>query len=221
MSHIHASVVSGYNELLAEHKANKNGGDVFWFVTQFDGTVDVLHRGTSLEDVPKATMADFEPRGSTALYDAVGATIIEMKKFLKSRPADPNRFVTCTVFTDGQDNSSMPASKTAVAAEIKRLQDKKNWKFMFVGANQDAIVAGASLNVPENMSLTFTANPDKCGAAFRAVSATQSALRRQITEDQTAANTNDNGANDSEQPDVPPPLLGFTKLMRAQTQDFY
>ena len=223
MAPMHKSVVNGYNELRAEHLSKP--GKAFWFATQFDGQVDVLHRGAQLKDVPEATMFDFEPRGSTALYDAVAHTILKMKKFIAAQKKTTNRFVVLTIFTDGQDNSSAPATKATVADEIKRLQEEEDWVVMFVGANQDAVKAGATLNVPANMSLTFSATAEKCEAAFRAVSATQRELRRHVTEGECSAG----GAGGKEaaaaketltDPVPPPPLLGFTELMRAQTQEF-
>ena len=86
------------------------------------------------------------PRGSTALYDAVGQSVVHFGELLEAMDEDARPgTVQVIVVTDGEENSSKEFS----AAEVKRLVTQQtetySWGFVFLGANQDAVLTGATL----------------------------------------------------------------------------
>ena len=84
-----------------------------------------------LKDVPELTAALYQPRGSTALLDAVGQSV----GALADRPGD--RFIVIT-FTDGHENASREWTKEKVSRLIREREALGNWTFAFFGAEIDA-----------------------------------------------------------------------------------
>ncbi len=113
----------------------------------FDDRYERLHHGIPLQNVPMLTAADFVPRGSTALLDAIGRTIKELSAsndtlLEEHRPSK----VILAIFTDGYEN----ASRTYTNAHISDLiaaHREKGWEFLFLAANQDAIATAAAMNI--------------------------------------------------------------------------
>lgn len=76
-----------------------------------------------------------EPRGATALFDAMGTAL---KKGLEESAADKHLFI---VVSDGYENSS----QTFKAEDIKNLikdAEGRGWELIYFGANQDAVLEG-------------------------------------------------------------------------------
>src|SRR4029077_9237606 len=73
-------------------------------LAQFDTVYEVVYCATPIADVPEFVV---EPRGRTALLDAIGRFIIEIGEQL-SALADDQRpgHVICLIMTDGMENAS-------------------------------------------------------------------------------------------------------------------
>jgi len=149
------AVKNGFNEFLQEQKAFP--GDCVATVVRFDDQVEVVHHGVNLSDIPAATDRTFEPRNMTALYDAIGDTIAMVQEKISTLTSKPAR-VMVLVLTDGQENGSRRHSHSAVMETIAHCQDKLNWTFVFVGANQDAIATGTKLGFSRDSCLSYTAD---------------------------------------------------------------
>lgn len=76
----------------------------------------------------------YEPWGCTPLYDAVGATLADLKALAGN---DPNAVGSVTIITDGYENSSTHYTLEKVTRMIDALKEK-GWNFNFIGANIDA-----------------------------------------------------------------------------------
>lgn len=137
-------------------------------VISFDDHIQVLYDGVEIQNIPDAEVSMFKPRGLTALYDAIGIGISMLEKQIQALVEPPSR-IMIMILTDGLENSSSSFSKSTIANSIKRLQAKK-WAFVFVGANQDAIMTGKTLNIAPTQSLSFTPDEDHQSAVWRALS---------------------------------------------------
>lgn len=84
----------------------------------------------------------YRPNGTTALYDAIGKTIEEIKKNLKK-----NDKALVVILTDGYENASKEYSLNTIREMIDKLQ-KKNWTFIFLGANIDSRRVATSISIP-------------------------------------------------------------------------
>lgn len=121
----------------------------------FDTHIDYIHH---LAD-PYVTIP-INPRGSTALYDAVGSTISTFGAALAAMPEEerPGKVIFAIV-TDGYENASREYTQAQVKEMVEHQTDVYGWDFMYLGANQDAVTVGTGLGVAAGSSLTYnTAN---------------------------------------------------------------
>jgi len=169
MQALRESTVAGLNTFLEGQKALP--GDVTLHFVQFDDQYEYAKYFTNLRDTKPLTQADFEPRGSTALLDAIGRTITEVGAKLAATPeADRPGKVVFVVQTDGFENASREFNHARIQDMIKHQREKYSWEFVFLAAGQDAIVSGGALGFLPNQALTYNANAVSTRKGFSAVS---------------------------------------------------
>lgn len=159
MSSILEGTLSGFNTFLKEQKAA--AGEAFMTLVQFDDQYQVDYSSVNVKHIADLNTSTYVPRGSTALHDAIGKTVNSFR--------DTNRNVVFAIITDGLEN----ASREYTAGTIKTLiesKTKQGWKFVFMGANQDACLTGEKLGVDRKMSMTYTADNAHASIAFSAMS---------------------------------------------------
>lgn len=129
MSGLEHSTVEGYNEYLKSLSKEK---DVILTTVLFDHEIIVFNDSTPIKKSKKLTRNDYQPRGSTALIDAVCKTINENKSKVKK-----NDNALVLIITDGAENCSSEYNSKQLHDLVTKLE-KKNWTFTYLGANQDA-----------------------------------------------------------------------------------
>lgn len=99
------------------------------------------------------------PRGSTSLHDAVGSAVTDLGAHLAALPEDrrPGKVVVVIV-TDGYENSSQEWTADTVKVLVTQQREQYGWTFLFLGANQDAVLAGSGMGIPAANSVTYAAN---------------------------------------------------------------
>ncbi|TDU67138.1 von Willebrand factor type A domain-containing protein [Prosthecobacter fusiformis] len=149
-------------------------GDARLTLIQFDDAYEVPIPACPIQDVPQLTAATYIPRGSTALLDAIGRTIQETDRRIQALPESsrPGK-VILAIFTDGQENASHQYTTPHISDLIRLYRDQKNWDFLFLAANQDAIATAASLRMDISLSGTVDFTP-------RGMKTTGSAMARKI-----------------------------------------
>lgn len=90
---------------------------------------------------------DYEPGGMTPLYDAVGATLVDLKVSVND---EPTSIGNVTIITDGEENSSKEYTREKVAKMIDGLKEI-GWSFNFIGANIDVKRAAANLHIDNSL----------------------------------------------------------------------
>lgn len=126
-------VIGGFNNFVAEQKKEK--GKAKLTLVLFDDQYELVHDRVKIKDVPELTQDVYFTRGMTALYDAIGKTMANIK------PKNDGIFL---VQTDGQENASQEFDNAMVKKLIKK-RKKKGWQFVFLGADMDAMNAGGSV----------------------------------------------------------------------------
>lgn len=129
-------------------------GDTRVSLYHFSTSYEPVYENLALAEVPEYKL---EPRGNTALLDAIGRTITAVKAQIKAmdveeRPGE----VVLVILTDGMENSS----REYTLPEVKKLIEKrraKGWQVVFLGADQDAITAAAGMGIGRETSLSYTA----------------------------------------------------------------
>lgn len=124
---------------------------------RFDDTIEKVFEAKPLKNV-----ADWElrldPRGSTALLDAMGRAIDEVgARLAKHADYDRPEHVYVVIVTDGQENASHSRSED-VFAKVTRQRDQYKWEFVFIGANQDAIATAAKLGISAQYTMDYSAS---------------------------------------------------------------
>ncbi len=164
METIKSDTEGGFNAFVA--KQHGQSGDARVTLAQFDTDYDVVYANRPIDEVPPL---DLQPRGMTALYDALGRLITDVGAELAAKPEDERPgSVVVVVLTDGHENSSREWSHDAVSAAIRRQEREYSWDFLFLGANMDAVAIGQRLGFAADRSLTYAASGEGVSAAFNA-----------------------------------------------------
>ncbi|GAB4251643.1 MAG: VWA domain-containing protein [Candidatus Methylacidiphilales bacterium] len=176
MESLRRAAINGFNEFL--HIQQNAPGQALLSLIQFDDQYEVWARALPIAEVTPLTKKTFQPRGCTALLDALGRTIDETGERLAALP-EPQRLgkVIIAVMTDGLENASTRFNHREVAQRIAHQRDVYSWEFLFLGANQDAIATAAQLNILKNNAVTYGATPVACAAVTSALSRKVSAIR--------------------------------------------
>lgn len=115
---------------------------------------------------------DFQPRGGTPLHDAIGHTVTNLGRKLANMPEDERPAkVMVVIVTDGQENSSTDFNQETIANLIKEQTEQYNWAFLFLAANQDAVLSASRYNISRGSALTYNSNNESVNSmAFAASS---------------------------------------------------
>jgi uncharacterized protein YegL len=140
MSSCENGTISAFNEQLnvLEHEGNKVGDTYATFVVfgAMDKPVELRYENKPVSDVEKLTHENYKPYGSTPMYDGVGTAIKALEKEDIEVEGEDRAFLVVTL-TDGYENASREYTASTIAGMVKKLQDKGNWTFVYLGANQD------------------------------------------------------------------------------------
>jgi Mg-chelatase subunit ChlD len=185
---IRNDMVGGLTTMLAEQAAQP--GILTVDIVTFD---DVIEWQCSMAD-PASVRVVLEPRGGTALFDAIGMSVLQFGRILEALPehARPET-VQVVVVTDGHENSSREYRPDAVRALVKQQTDKYQWDFVFLGANQDAVLTGTALGFEADSSMTYTATADKVGTMSSTLNRYMTDIRRKTKRGFTEAERKDAG----------------------------
>lgn len=149
MDSIKDDTIGGFNTFLKGHQ--KAEGQATFTLIQFDTYYEIVYLNVDIHNAKLLTEETFTPRGSTALLDAIGRTIVELRS-----KADQN--ILFVILTDGLENSSREYNTKQIADMITKQIDA-GWQFVYLGANQDAVLTGARMGFNPNETITFDANP--------------------------------------------------------------
>lgn len=173
MADIADDMRGGFDSYIAAERGQP--GTTVVTLAQFDDQYDVVYQNTPIASVPPL---DVQPRGMTALLDAIGRFVTEVGAGLAALPEDqrPGE-VTVLVLTDGHENASRNWSKDAVRELISQQETVYGWDFVFLGANMDAVDVGSDLGFAAGKSLTYDADEGGVQGVWAAV-ASYSARKR-------------------------------------------
>ena len=96
--------------------------------------------------VPDFNEKDYQPTDNTPLYDAMGNSITNLRRYL-----DEEDNVLVTIITDGYENASIEWNHERIFKLVEDLK-KKNWLFTYIGANQDALAVAKGMGIDHSMN---------------------------------------------------------------------
>lgn len=154
----------GVNAFIKEQQ--KLPGNVSMSIYQFDTDVELV-----CDTKPVSEVEDYklEPRGMTALFDAIGRAIRDTGVQLAAmKEEDRPALVTVMIVTDGGENASREYTQSLIKSMIEDQKNVYSWQFSFLGANQDAFLTGGSLGIDQGDIANYTTA--KSGKAFAGMS---------------------------------------------------
>ncbi len=176
MSGLEKDTIGGFNSLL--EKQRKEDGDVVISTVLFDDGMQVIHDRADIDGIKNLTDKDYQVGGCTALLDALGKSIKHINKVQKSLPEEQRPAKTMFVITtDGQENSSHEYSYEKIRKMVEKKQEKKQWEFLFLGANMDAISAAADIGIKANRATNFVCDAVGTAVNYSALSKAVSKIR--------------------------------------------
>jgi len=146
--------ISSYNEWLDSNRTKEEDEDHFpkFSLVKFN-TVTKLQEFDSVETAPRLSSSDYNPSNMTALYDALGETMMNYES------ESDNIMV---ILTDGEENSSRKWTQKMIQEKIKLFTEEKGWIFHYLGPNQDAWAVGSSIGITDK-KFTSTYSADDGG----------------------------------------------------------
>ncbi len=169
MGSLAAETIGGFNQFLQEQRLLPDRACLT--LVQFDDLYEVLYIGRDLNEVPNLDYDTFQPRGATALLDAIGMSIrLATSRILVVPESDRPRQVIFVILTDGLENASSRFERRLVFDMIRHQRQTNNWTFLFLGANQDAISEAGSIGIPHEDAMNFESTGYGTQAAFGRVS---------------------------------------------------
>lgn len=156
MESIYTQALTGVNETIQTIRlAQKDHPELKQYLTLVTFSADdhYLNRILSevpIDDVKNITKEDYPLYGCTALYDAMGDMITDLRLKIKN-----DDMVLVTVITDGYENASHHWSGPQVKSLVDELRHK-GWTFAYIGANQDVEEMASQLGVRNAMSFETT-----------------------------------------------------------------
>jgi Mg-chelatase subunit ChlD len=192
MSGMEEAAVTAFNDFLRTQMDVP--GEARLTLIQFDDQYEVNHHRMVLERVPHMLASHYEPRGGTALLDAIGRTIKEISRYINT----PEHKAIFAIFTDGAENASQ-AYTMAHVSDLIAEKRKQGWTFLFLAANQDAIATAANLNIAQHDASQV--NYSKSG-----VKSTGSAFGRKARAIRAVANRPAPQLSEQEKEDLSKPL---------------
>lgn len=170
MERVQDATIEGTNSYI--QKQRQQPGEAVLHVVQFDHVIEISHNYVDLKSATLLSHMNYQPRGSTALLDAIGSTIDSVGNTLANMVESerPGK-VIFVVQTDGDENASVFYSRhidgyTRIAEKIKHQTEVYKWDFVFLGANQDAIATASNLGIKGGKALTYTSTSVGTRTAF-------------------------------------------------------
>lgn len=163
MQAIAKDMQGGLDTFIKEQKSQL--GEMNVTLVQFDNEYEEVFVTVPIRQVPSI---EINPRGSTALLDSLARLIDDTgtRLSLIPEPWRPGN-VIFVVITDGEENSSTKFNRKSVFDRITLQTKVYRWRFVYLGANQDAFAEASQVGIQQ--SITYAATP---GGILRMASAT-------------------------------------------------
>jgi hypothetical protein len=155
MQSLKQEVISSFNEQVEmTQKIQRNQPDTYikFTLCVFNDMIDFKYTGSGIEYLKKLTPIDYQPDSYTALYDAIGRTILRIKKIV-----NPGDEVFLAVFTDGLENASTDFSAGVIRIQLAQA-DEKGWRIRFFCQDEDNIFYKRDLGINDSHILNITLN---------------------------------------------------------------
>lgn len=175
MDHLVGDTIGGFNGFIESQKALD--GKATLTTVLFDNSWRMLHDGVDLHEVKPMTTADYMAYGGTAMLDAIGEVINKVQDRHDGLGAEKPESVLFVITTDGEENSSYKFTKSQIEKMIKHQTNGHGWKFMFLGANMDAVKEAENIGIKSNYAATYDYTSKGIGGVYATMDCVASSVR--------------------------------------------
>lgn len=148
--------LGGINQFIKDQK--KETGKANLTLILFDNHYEVVYDRVPIKDVEP--LDSYEPRGSTALLDAVGKATTTMYKHIQDLPENekPDN-VIITIMTDGQENDSKEYTKGSLKSLIEA-RTSDGWNYVYLSADENAFHDGVSIGIAAHNTVMYSSSSE-------------------------------------------------------------
>ena len=167
MSGFEDDTIGGFNSMIEKQKEGE--GRVYVSTVLFDNYSEVIHDRVDINRVEPMTRRQYQVRGCTALFDAIGGAIHHIGNVHKyARREDVPKHTIFVITTDGMENASQQYSSQKVKEMIKRQTEKYGWEFMFLAANIDAVETAETIGIRKERAANYTQSREGIERSYHA-----------------------------------------------------
>jgi len=167
MSSIKESTIASFNNFIQEQRKLPYPATVSLY--QFDDRFETVYENMDLKEVPFLNDDTYQPRASTALYDAIGKTISRLEK---------GKRVLISIITDGQENASREYNDSQIHNMITDYREKYNWQFAFLGVGIDAYKASSKIGIGKAQTMRVSHNAEQVAVGISMFSGGATSYRK-------------------------------------------
>jgi hypothetical protein len=157
MHHLKQEVISSFNEQVELiFKLQKNEPEVEITITLciFNDEICFQYIAKNIDQLQKLTATDYQPNSCTALYDAIGITMLKLNEIKQ-----PEEQVFLAIFTDGLENASKEYTASDIRHKLKKVE-KDGWEVKFFCRYEDIVHYKRDLDLSDNMQICLSLNED-------------------------------------------------------------
>lgn len=182
MSNLAADTIGGYNSFIEQQKSKSGTAEVTTVL--FDDQYEKISDAVDLQKVPELTSAEYFARGTTALLDATGRTLIEtLSRMEREKICPAKRRVLVLIMTDGYENASKEFTKAKVKSLVEATQKEYDWNYVFIGANIDAAAEAGGIGIDRRHAAQYAPTREGIQNSFGRMSEAADEVREHGTLD--------------------------------------
>jgi uncharacterized protein YegL len=175
MSGLENETIRGFNSFIENQR--RFSGETKVSCILFDDVYEMLWSNKDIKNVC-LTGEEYFVRGSTALLDAIGKTIVDTGNRLAntSEVIRPSK-VIMVITTDGMENASSEFTYSKIKEMIKHQEKNYNWEFIFLGANINVEKETMKLGIHKRNAYAFDTTKEGVADMYTRVCESVSELR--------------------------------------------
>lgn len=175
MAHLAGDTIGGFNGFIESQKALE--GKAILTTILFDNSWNILHDGIDIHEVKPMTSSDYTVGGMTAMLDAIGEIIERVQDRHDELGQEKPEEVLFVITTDGEENSSRKFNKSQIEKMIRHQTNGHGWKFMFLGANIDAVKEAESIGISSDYATNYSWSAQGVYDSYTTLNTVTSAVR--------------------------------------------
>ena len=134
MAELRKSVVTAFNEQVQQLRILADSEPTFASLITFNGDVFEVRWKEDIKTFPEATMGDYLPAGTTALYDAMGYTL---KKLQEDDDGDTSYLIV--VQSDGESNADCKYTSAQVKELVQGSEATNRYTIVYIGCDPNVV----------------------------------------------------------------------------------